>query len=350
MLNFDEIVTDYQRMLDIPPDAEVRAKQGRGYAFERLLNRLLSFDSLEPRTSYKAAGEQIDGSLYLDGRIYLLEAKWHGKALPASTLYQFKGKVDGKLLGTLGIFISMSGYADDAVDALTLGKGLNVILLDRADMDAAILKRAGIKGILKLKLRKAAEEGVIYFPVEGDLVTAKATRSVEIEDLHYDALSGSVMVVQPVPEQPADLLIVCEGNADRAVIGVLAKRILNETGSSRSIKILTAMGKIAIPKVANAMWNTLRSDSKMLIVTDADNDPSGTAAMLANGLEFAEWVAAIPNPNMEAWLGVNVQYVRRSGQSRASITKAAAETLDMIQLRKRDPEFVRFYDAIAGVQ
>jgi hypothetical protein len=41
----------------------------------------------------------------------LLEAKWHRDEfeLPASTIYEFKGKVDGKLVGTVGIFISMSG-------------------------------------------------------------------------------------------------------------------------------------------------------------------------------------------------------------------------------------------------
>src|SRR4051812_15027132 len=84
------------------------AKQRRGYDFERLLNALFLIERLDPRTSFKPDGEQIDGSIYLDGRIYLVEAKWHAEPLPASTLYQFKGKIDGKLAGTIGLFISMS--------------------------------------------------------------------------------------------------------------------------------------------------------------------------------------------------------------------------------------------------
>lgn len=92
---------------------------------------------IEP--SYKAKGEQIDGSFYLDGTFILLEAKWHADPIPASTLYQFKGKVDGKLVGTLGVFISMSGYSEDAVDALTAGKSLNLILFNKEDIDAAIV-------------------------------------------------------------------------------------------------------------------------------------------------------------------------------------------------------------------
>ena len=348
MNTLDEIKKDYEALVNLPPDADANAKRARGYAFERLLNKLFIHDKLEPRAGYKPSGEQIDGSIYLDGRIYLLEAKWHADPLPASTLYQFKGKVDGKLLGTLGIFISMSGYGEDAVDALTLGKGLNVILVDRADMDAAIMREKGIKGILKLKLRKAAEEGVIYFPIEGDLVTAKTTRTVEIDDLRFDPLTGSVMAMRSIPPVTADLLIVCEGDSDRTAIAVLAERILAAAGSSRSIKILTAMGKITIPKVANALWNTFHTESKMLIVTDADSDPVGTATMLTNGLEFNEWVAAIPNPSIEIWLGVNIQLVRKKGQSRADIARAAAENVDIDVLRKRDAEFSRFYDAILG--
>lgn len=55
------------------------------------------------------------------------------------------------------------------------------------------------------------------------------------------------------------------------------------------------------------MWNTFHSESKVLIVTDGDNDPAGTATMLGNGLEFDEWVAAIPNPSIETWLGLNLE-------------------------------------------
>lgn len=88
-------------------------------------------DRLDPRTSYKLAGEQVDGSFFLDGTVFLLEAKWHAKEIAASSLYEFKGKVDGKLLGTLGVFISMSGYSEDAVNALTLGKTLNLVLCKR---------------------------------------------------------------------------------------------------------------------------------------------------------------------------------------------------------------------------
>jgi hypothetical protein len=192
MTSLDDIKEEYERLSDLPPDADAAAKRRRGFDFERLLHKLFVFEQLEPRTGYRPAGEQIDGSIYLEGRVYLLEAKWHAEPLPASTLYQFKGKVDGKLAGTIGIFISMSGYAADAVDALVLGKALNIVLLDGRDMDAAIIRKSGFKTILKLKLRKAAGDGAIYFPTEGDLVTAKETQVVEIDHKPFDHATGGV--------------------------------------------------------------------------------------------------------------------------------------------------------------
>ncbi len=240
----------------------------------------------------------------------------------------------------------MSGYAEGAVDTLILGKELNIILFDQRDMDAAIIRGSGSKNVLKLELRKAAEEGAIYFPTEGELVTASKTQSVEIDLLRFDQTTGSVVATRPVEPAKADLLIVCEGDSDRIVIATLVERILAAAGSSRSIKILIAMGKMTILRVANAVWNTFHSESKVLIVTDGDNDPAGTATMLGNGREFGDWVAAIPNPSIESWLGLDLETLRRLGKSRIEVSRSAAETLDIDALRQRDDQFEKFFAVI----
>lgn len=49
--------------------------QARGFAFEKFLNKLFEEFELNPRQSFKLVGEQIDGSLELDGEYYLIEAK-----------------------------------------------------------------------------------------------------------------------------------------------------------------------------------------------------------------------------------------------------------------------------------
>lgn len=49
--------------------------QRRGYALERLLYDVFEEFDLDPRQSFRVAGEQIDGGFRLDGEYFLLEAK-----------------------------------------------------------------------------------------------------------------------------------------------------------------------------------------------------------------------------------------------------------------------------------
>ena len=138
----------------LPSDSGKAERQRRGTAFEEVLYALLESAGMAPRTRYRPLGEEVDGSFLHRGRTMLLEAKWTRDPIPASTLYQFRGKVEGKLVGTIGVMISMGGYADDAVDALVAGKTLNLILFDGDDMRS--LARPGGMGI---------EEAIEPFPV-----------------------------------------------------------------------------------------------------------------------------------------------------------------------------------------
>ncbi|WP_207911692.1 restriction endonuclease [Rhizobium sp. BK068] len=102
------------------------------------------------------AGEQIDGSFLLGFTTVLYEAKWFKSPVPASAIYQFKGKLDGKFAGTVGIVISMSGYSADAVDALSRGKDQKIILLDDSDVASVFDGQAKFKDLLLSRMRLAA--------------------------------------------------------------------------------------------------------------------------------------------------------------------------------------------------
>lgn len=68
------------------------ARQARGYRSERLFADLFRVHELEYRPSYKAEGEQIDGSFHFRGFTYLTEAKWRATTPTASDLLGFKGQ------------------------------------------------------------------------------------------------------------------------------------------------------------------------------------------------------------------------------------------------------------------
>jgi len=339
----------YDELCASPNDADAAWFRARGYSFEKVLAELLRLDNLDPRTSYKAPGEQIDGSFFLDGTVFLMEAKWHKDEIPASTLYQFKGKVDGKLVGTIGVFISMSGFSEDAVNALTLGKSLNLILFDQRDIDAAINKGLGFRSILKRKLRQAAEEGAVYFPTEMDVVTSETSSSVEIEKLDYDAATDSVFSEQVPARDWSGLVVICEGSIDRELILQFAKRILASIQSRRSIKIVVAMGKYSVPKVANAMMGYITSEEKILIVVDGDNNIPKTLEMLKKNIYFDRWLVSMPDPTIETWLGIDSRVIRRQPiTERTRMILEAAAIVDIEELKNRDQSFRTFYSALTG--
>ena len=156
--------------LEEPPDglddSALRTwKRNRGYRLEELLTALCALEGLRPSPSYRGRGEQVDGLFELGGLYALLEAKWHAGELPASEVYAFLGKVDGKLSGTLGVFVSMGGFSEDAAVALSFGKLIRVILVDGDDVRAVFDASEHVtwRELVDLKVRRAAQYGDLYF-------------------------------------------------------------------------------------------------------------------------------------------------------------------------------------------
>jgi len=230
-------------------DSPIAARQ-RGRDLERLLQQLLTSEGLEPRIRLRLDDEEIDGSFVLDGRVLLLEAKWHALPIPASTIYAFRGKVDGKLVGTVGIFISMSGYSSEAVDALTYGKELNILLFDRNDLYTACTGQVSCKTIVREKLRAAAERGIVYF-----------TRAV------------AEIVTEPalIPARPP-IFVICEGPSDAAFLSALMPRVVPAV----SAKIIPAGGKITTANVFNSLVDFAPPNSRFIILVDSDGDIDGS--------------------------------------------------------------------------
>lgn len=143
----------------LPQEASGPEKRARGRLFERILSAAFDEAGLRPRLSYRPKGEEIDGSIWFEGRTILVEAKWTRDPHPASSLYQFRGKVDGKLVGTLGLFISMSGFSTDAVDALVAGKDLNIVLADGDDVRAISEGKVDFREAFKSSCERPATPG-----------------------------------------------------------------------------------------------------------------------------------------------------------------------------------------------
>jgi len=74
--------------------------------------------------------QQIDGALEIKNHIFLLEVKWEETAtLAASKLYSFLGKINSKIEGTLGIFISYNKLESGFLSSIRSGIRQNCIVI-----------------------------------------------------------------------------------------------------------------------------------------------------------------------------------------------------------------------------
>ncbi|MBL8275307.1 MAG: restriction endonuclease [Pelomonas sp.] len=147
------------RFLDLLQGKVVGAK--RGYALEELLQGLCKLAGLEATEPFRVNGEQVDGAVKYDGEHYLIEAKWQDKAAANEPVYQFAGKVEGKMYGR-GIFISIHGFSPQVVTSLTTGKAIRTIFVDGGDLTLVLEGLLGFDQMLDRKIKAAQTKGLIY--------------------------------------------------------------------------------------------------------------------------------------------------------------------------------------------
>lgn len=154
VIDYDKYLNELKNLTDFPD-----TPQARGFAFERYLHSLFEINGLKPRGSFKLVGEQIDGSFLLHNEVYLLEAKWTSKKIDKGDLVIFNEKVSLKSGFTRGLYISFSGYSDEALATFANGRTVNIVLMTVQELTIALTRKVDLTNVLKLKVRALAEEG-----------------------------------------------------------------------------------------------------------------------------------------------------------------------------------------------
>jgi hypothetical protein len=139
--------------------------QSRGYGLEDLLAELFEAHEITYRRPYRTPTEQIDGHFEFKGFNYLVEARWRREAPNETDLGAFKTKVDKKLSSTRGLFVSLTGFRKEVVLEFTRGVSSNIVLMDGSDLSLILEGHVSLVDALDLKIQKAAQEGIIYFPL-----------------------------------------------------------------------------------------------------------------------------------------------------------------------------------------
>jgi 5S rRNA maturation endonuclease (ribonuclease M5) len=248
---------------------------------------MLAEANMDPQPSFRPKGEEIDGSFFYDGRAFLLEAKWTQDPLPASAIYQFRGKVEGKLIGTVGAFISMGGFSKDAIDALVAGKTVNTILFDGDDIRAIAANQFDIASALKIKIRAAATVGTSF----------RALR---------DAVTHRPIRAEARRSKPSrQKTVIVEGRNDALLIHAL----LDALGpSSYRIEVIPAGGALNLAATANLAYANNERD--IIIIADGEGNDESVRDLISaevgrfSSAEDGEPRIYVFNPSFARRLGI----------------------------------------------
>ena len=201
-------------------------KPQKGYAFEKILARLFEYYNLNPSPSFRLVGEQIDGAFSYKNKHFLVEAKWQKEKVSASQLYAFKGKVDGKPPGVLGLFISISGFTRNSVLALKTGKTMNIILMDGDDIEYIVRGKTSPLELLDAKI---------------DALMFQGEPCLSVEQL----FPGRVKEHNHCPHE----LRIVQGPAQGAIYAIVGKHLLGRGGGMQTIDT----GDVCVSRVHAAL-------------------------------------------------------------------------------------------------
>ena len=146
--------------------------QERGRRLEAVLNRLFKEVGLLLHQDFRRLSEygqgvieQVDGIIDLDGEIYLVEMKWLNHPAGVGEISQHLSRVFGRS-ECRGLFISSSGYSDQAIENCKEYLSKVVFVLCTLEEIVLLLENeADLKEFLRVKIRGSMIEKRPYTPV-----------------------------------------------------------------------------------------------------------------------------------------------------------------------------------------
>ncbi|WP_223594513.1 restriction endonuclease [Pseudomonas sp. A-R-19] len=172
------LITEYGKM----KKRDGYTPQTRGQAFNGLIAEMFTCWGLEaePNNLHGDGKGEIDIITTINSKHYIIEAKWEGKKADSNHIAKLKYRLEQRFEGTIGIFISMSGYSAETLKGLPKAGRVNVICLDASHLEAMLSGFVPPEEMITKLLKKASHEGIAYSAVK-DLYRNQSSASNEIK-------------------------------------------------------------------------------------------------------------------------------------------------------------------------
>jgi len=148
------LIEEYSRLRRL----EGFTPQSRGQRLNHFVAELLQCWSIKAKSNIRGSGE-IDVGFEMNGRRFILEAKWENRPIGTEPIAKLQKRLRQRLGGTLGLFLSMSGFSPEAVEDLKVGEQLMVLLLSREHLQAMLSGFIPPQELINRLITKAAFYG-----------------------------------------------------------------------------------------------------------------------------------------------------------------------------------------------
>jgi len=142
--------------------------QQRGTAFNELLAQAWQADGIGAETGVRGAGghDEVDVFFEYRGIHWILEAKWLNTAVNVDPIATHQERLNSRPAGTRGVFVSMSGYTESVITKAAQPRWPQLLLLDRAHVEAVISGLLSPAALLDALMRHTARHGGSYVPLD----------------------------------------------------------------------------------------------------------------------------------------------------------------------------------------
>ena len=139
--------------------------QARGYRFQDMLREFFIASEVPYEKPIRIPGQEIDGEFAFGGRRFLVEARWRVDPTDWGQLCHFKAKVDSKLESTLGLYVSMQGYAPSAVNQLHMQHPRSLLLIDGMSVSYLFSQAISLDDALRKVHDAAVRQGELFVDI-----------------------------------------------------------------------------------------------------------------------------------------------------------------------------------------
>lgn len=178
--------------------------QERGRRLNGFIAKLLQCWGISGMANIRENGE-IDVAFGMNGRKFILECKWEENPIGTGPIAKLQKRLRQRLGGTTGLFLSMSGFSQEALNELKDGEQLQVLLLQREHLEAMLSGFVPPYELINILVDKASFSGVGFVPLDS-LFKAKPIETIEIDYGYPDSITCGELVTESIPGFRADVI------------------------------------------------------------------------------------------------------------------------------------------------